>query len=68
MKTLLKHGRIYDGTGADAFFGDILIENDRILDVGPGLVCEDATIVDLAGKSVSSGFFDTHSHNDWFAA
>ena len=32
MKTLLKHGRIYDGTGADAFFGDILIENDRILD------------------------------------
>ena len=23
---------------------------------------------DLSGKSVSSGFFDAHSHNDWFAA
>jgi len=23
--------------------------------------------MDLAGKSVSSGFIDGHSHNDWFA-
>ena len=68
MKTLLQHCRIYDGTGADAFSGDILIENDRILDVAPGIDAADATIVDLAGKSISSGFFDAHSHNDWYAA
>ena len=68
MKTLLQHCRIYDGTGAEAFSGDILIEDDRILDVGQGLVCENAARVDLSGKSVSSGFFDAHSHNDWFAA
>ena len=68
MKTLLQHGRIYDGTGAEAFLGDILIEGDRILDVGQNLVCEGATTVDLSGKSVSSGFFDAHSHNDWYAA
>ena len=68
MKTLLQHCRIYDGTGAEAFLGDILIEDDRILDVGQGLVCENATHVDLSGKSVSSGFFDAHSHNDWYAA
>lgn len=68
MKTLLQHGRIYDGTGADAFTGDILIEDDRILAVGQNLSCEDATCIDLAGKSISSGFFDAHSHNDWFAA
>ena len=68
MSTLLQHGRIYDGTCADAFLGDIVIENDRILDVGQGLVCEGAEIVDLSGKSVSSGFIDAHSHNDWFAA
>ena len=68
MKTLLQHCRIYDGTGAEAFSGDILIEDDRILDVGQGLVCENATHVDLSGKSVSSGFFDAHSHNDWYAA
>ena len=68
MKTLLQHGRIYDGTGADAFTGDILIEDDRILAVGQNLSCEDATCIDRAGKSLSSGFFDAHSHNDWFAA
>ena len=68
MKTLLQHCRIYDGTGAEAFEGDILFENDVILAVGQNLSAEDATIVNLAGKSVSSGFFDAHSHNDWFAA
>ena len=68
MKTLLQHGRIYDGSGADAFIGDILIEGDRILAVGQDLSSEGAVCVDLAGKSVSSGFFDAHSHNDWFAA
>ena len=68
MKTLLQHCRIYDGTGAEAFEGDILFENDMILAVGQNLSAEDATIVNLAGKSVSSGFFDAHSHNDWFVA
>jgi N-acyl-D-amino-acid deacylase len=68
MKTLLQHCRIYDGTGAEAFEGDILFENDKILAVGQDLSAEGATRVDLLGKSVSSGFFDAHSHNDWFAA
>ena len=37
MKYLLKNGRIYDGTGGDAFQGDILICGDRIEAVGEGL-------------------------------
>ncbi|HML67812.1 MAG TPA: hypothetical protein PKA81_05390 [Clostridia bacterium] len=68
MKTLLQHCRIYDGTGAEAFEGDIQIEDDKILAVGQNLPIVDAKVVDLSGKSVSSGFFDAHSHNDWFAA
>ena len=68
MKTLLQHCRIYDGTGMDAFTGDILMENNRILDVASKIDAADAKTVDLSGKSVSSGFFDAHSHNDWFAA
>lgn len=68
MKTLLQHCRIYDGTGAEAFTGDILIENDRIAEVAPRIDSADAQLIDLTGKSVSSGFFDAHSHNDWFAA
>ena len=67
MRTLLKNGKIYDGTGADAFFGDILVDGERIIDVGTGLAVEADEVIDLGGLSISSGFFDAHSHNDWFA-
>ncbi|MBP5159785.1 MAG: amidohydrolase family protein [Lachnospiraceae bacterium] len=67
MKTLLKNAKIYDGTGNDPFKGDVLIEGDRIVQVGAS-VSEDADrVIDLEGKSLSSGFIDGHSHNDWFA-
>ena len=67
MKQLLKNAKIYDGTGIDAFFGDILIEDDKIAQVAEGIRCDGAEVFDLKGLSVSSGFFDAHSHNDWFA-
>ena len=67
MKILLKHGMIYDGTGADAFAGDILIEDDRIRRVAEMISDEADRIIDLEGYSVSSGWIDGHSHNDWFA-
>ena len=37
MKTLFKNGKVYDGTGADAYIGDVLIEDDRIIAVGKDL-------------------------------
>lgn len=68
MKTLLKGGKIYDGTGNDAYIGDILFEDDRIIYVAPSIDETLAdTVTDISGKSVSSGFIDCHSHNDWFA-
>ncbi|NLC44800.1 MAG: amidohydrolase family protein [Clostridiales bacterium] len=35
MKTLIKNGLIYDGTGGKPYKGDIFIENDRIVDICP---------------------------------
>ena len=67
MDILLKNGKIYDGTGADAFLGDILVRGNRIEKIGEGLICDGAQVIDLQGLSVSSGFMDAHSHNDWFA-
>lgn len=67
MKLLLKNGRIYDGTGSDAFRGDILVEDDRIVQVGASVEAEADRVIDLAGLSVAPGFIDAHSHNDWFA-
>ena len=65
---LFKDALIYDGTGAEAFKGDILVENDRIIKVETDIQPEETwELVDLKGMSVSPGFIDAHSHNDWFA-
>ncbi|MDC7127221.1 MAG: amidohydrolase family protein [Spirochaetales bacterium] len=70
MKTWLKNGLIYDGSGGAPFLGDVLVTDDRITAVGS--VPESETIdvdetIELDGLSLSSGFIDAHSHNDWFA-
>lgn len=67
MKTLLKNGKIYDGSGADAFAGDILIEDSKIIKAAEHIETEVDQTINLMGKSVAPGFMDAHSHNDWFA-
>lgn len=67
MKTVLRHAKIYDGTGGEAYIGDVLIENERIVKIGQALDVEADLMFDLTGKSLSAGFIDGHSHNDWFA-
>lgn len=65
---LFKSALIYDGTGSAPFKGDILVHNDRIVKVEESIQPEDGwTVVNLEGLSLSSGFIDAHSHNDWFA-
>ena len=66
-KTILKGGRIYDGTASESFVGDILFQGDKILEVALSIDDPDAEVIDISELSVSSGFFDAHSHNDWFA-
>ena len=67
MRQLLKNARIYDGTGTEPFQADILIEEDRIAKIAEKIELPADSVFDLTGKSVSSGFIDGHSHNDWFA-
>lgn len=65
---LFKGGYIYDGTGSEPFIGDILVDNDKIVKVEHDIPVEDGwDVVDLKGLSISPGFIDAHSHNDWFA-
>ena len=67
-KTLIKHARIYDGSGAPAFLGDVLMEGERIVQVSASIPVESGCeVVDLEGLSIAPGFIDAHSHNDWFA-
>jgi len=64
VRTLFANGSVFDGTGAPAARGAVVIEGDRIVGVGQGNGDEmDADVrVDLAGAAVVPGFFDCHTH------
>jgi dihydroorotase len=63
MKKLLKGGRVVDpANGIDGMF-DVLIDGDRIAQVGRGLPVAGATVVELpAAFIVSPGLIDMHVH------
>ncbi len=59
---LIKNGRIIDpASGADRM-ADVLIENDCISGIGPGLSAPGAELLDATGLVVSPGFIDMHVH------
>jgi len=65
-RILLAGGFLYDGTGGVPFPADILIGNDKILQVEPAgkAVFPGAEKKDLTGLSVSPGWIDPHAHSD----
>lgn len=62
MKYLLKNGRIVSGTGVKK--ADLLIEDEKISEVGENLKAEDAEMIDVDGKLLFPGFIDGHTHFD----
>ncbi|MEM6415327.1 MAG: amidohydrolase family protein [Pseudomonadota bacterium] len=59
----VRGGSIIDGTGADAFTGDIGIKDGLIVDVGNKLGPAKQDI-DANGAIVTPGFVDAHTHYD----
>jgi imidazolonepropionase-like amidohydrolase len=51
---------VFDGTGLPPAMADVMVEDGRIVDVGPGLDGDEA--VDVTGQCVLPGFFDCHTH------
>lgn len=41
---------------------DLLVEDDRVVEVGPGVRARDAEVVDASDAIVMPGFVDTHRH------
>ena len=64
---------IIDGTGRDAFRGDVVVADDRIesviaSDTSPesdSAADETGAVVNAEGRIVAPGFIDCHSHFDW---
>jgi len=66
MKQLaIKNGTIIDGTGATPYKGDIVINNEKIIDIGRDLdLPAEMPGIDVSGSIVCPGFIDAHSHSD----
>jgi N-acyl-D-aspartate/D-glutamate deacylase len=60
---VIRGGRVVDGTGAPAFPADVAVDGDRITAVGPG-AGRGAREIDAAGRLVTPGFVDVHTHLD----
>ncbi len=59
-RTVFRGGSVFDGTGTDPGPADVSVEDGRIVDVGPRLDGDEE--VDLGGRTLLPGFFDTHVH------
>lgn len=60
MDILIKNGRIWDGT--QFFQGDILTEDGVIAEIGSAIDAKASFTYDAAGKTVSAGLVDAHTH------
>ncbi|OLV20339.1 N-acyl-D-amino-acid deacylase family protein [Deinococcus marmoris] len=62
---LVKGGTVIDGTGAPGRMADVLIKDDRIVQISePGSPAPDgAEVVDASGMVVAPGFIDVMSHS-----
>lgn len=59
---LIRNGKILDGTGNSWFYGDIAVQDGRILEVGRSLNYRARRVIDASGMIVSPGFIDVHTH------
>ena len=60
MKTLVKNGMIV--TSTNEFKGDILIEDEKIVQIGNEIAGDFNQVIDATGKYVLPGGVDNHSH------
>ncbi len=62
--TLIRGGTILslDPSVGDIDGGDVLIEGEKILQVGRNLANGEARVIDATGKVIIPGFVDTHRH------
>ena len=64
LDLLIRGGTVYDGTGKAGFVADVGVKDGNIAAIGDLKNEQAARVVDAAGKAVTPGFIDMHSHGD----
>ena len=63
-RILIQNGTIYDGLGGQPYQADLLVQDDRIAQIAPGITEPADQVIDATGKAVTPGFVDIHRHHD----
>ena len=63
-RILIQNGTVYDGLGGQPYQADLLVQDDRIVQIAPGITEQADQIIDATGKVVTPGFVDIHRHHD----
>jgi N-acyl-D-amino-acid deacylase len=59
---VIRNGVIYDGSGAKPYAGEVAIDGDRIVYVGPARKNKGKTEIDAKGKAIAPGFINMLAH------
>jgi imidazolonepropionase-like amidohydrolase len=59
---LLKNALIFDGCSPELREADVLVEGERIREIGKGLNAAQARVIDLNGRVLMPGLIDAHFH------
>ncbi|HEX2373059.1 MAG TPA: dihydroorotase [Actinomycetota bacterium] len=62
MRLLLRGGRLVDPASRADATSDVLVDDGRVAEVGPGLEAAGAEVVDCDGLVVCPGLVDLHAH------
>ncbi len=62
---LIGNGTVFDGSQEPPKPMDVAVKDGRIAAMALGLTGEAAQVIDAAGKYVTPGFIDLHSHSDF---
>src|SRR5919205_2557341 len=64
QRLLIRNGHVVsmDPDVGDVPYGDVLVDDGVIADIGPGLTASEAEEIDATGMIVMPGFVDTHRH------
>jgi N-acyl-D-amino-acid deacylase len=61
---VIAKGRIVDGCGNPWYYGDVAVRRDRVAAIGAPGALSGRRVVDAAGRYVTPGFVDPHTHSD----
>lgn len=63
-EVIIRNGLVVDGTGGQGYRADVVVQEDKIVEIGARLSTPAKRTIDADGLVIAPGFIDIHSHSD----